>query len=118
MKSSNSPLMTESRNAVDARQKSSAADKTLLAVRRRLDQSHYPAIQSIQCSGDDRAVVLRGVVNSFYQRQLALALARSGSGSKPLVDCLEVSYPRTEKADGAHAGALVFRRVATRRPHA
>ncbi len=63
---------------------------TLAEVQARLRDCHYPALQRVTCELYEGVLVLRGRVPSFYQKQLAQAVAARCAGVEEVVNKLEV----------------------------
>lgn len=63
---------------------------TLAELRARLVECHYPALQRVTCELYEGVLVLRGRVPSFYQKQLAQAIAAQCAGVEEIVNKLEV----------------------------
>jgi hypothetical protein len=60
------------------------------AVRRALENSPYRSLQRIEVNANEDHIVLRGVVGSFYLKQLAQTLALKSMGRVAISNCLEV----------------------------
>jgi hypothetical protein len=57
-----------------------------------------PVLRRISVEARGETVVLRGAVDSFYQRQMTVARAACVPGIRRLVDALQVTAPRTQAA--------------------
>jgi hypothetical protein len=55
-----------------------------------LARSSYPALRRLVCDLDQRVLILRGSVPSFYLKQVAHALAESIAQQCAIVDLIEV----------------------------
>ncbi len=65
-----------------------------MLARRRFDKSGYPALRRLSCHCDDRRLVIRGQVGSYYEKQIAQASLRDLSESLEIVNETEVLWPR------------------------
>lgn len=78
----------------------SAADAVVTVTRRRQSpvdlaeprfrESTHPALRGVCCSFHEGVLTLRGRVSSFYQVQLALALATQTPGVEEVVNHIQV----------------------------
>jgi osmotically-inducible protein OsmY len=82
-----------------------AAERTMHHVRSRLRRSLYPQLRRVQCEFHDGVLTLRGVVNSYFIRQLAYAHVANVDGVEAVIDRLDVreNLPRSIKGYKPHA---------------
>jgi len=64
-------------------------------VRARLGESPYPDTQCLVVRCREGTVVLRGVVDSYYHRQIAQAVAQGVDGVRSVVDKISVQEAPT-----------------------
>ncbi len=71
---------------------SSPEDQDFLSrLRGQLAGQHLKALKELQVEVSELAVTLRGCVNSFYERQMALTCTRRVAGLRQIVDHIDVS---------------------------
>lgn len=58
-------------------------------VRIFLAAQHFPSLAKIEIEADGETIRLSGWVNSFYERQLAIACCKRVAGVRQVVDNLE-----------------------------
>jgi osmotically-inducible protein OsmY len=64
--------------------------EVLERLRLMLHECHYPALRRVTCELYEGVLVLRGRVPSYYQKQLAQAMAARCAGVEEIVNKLEV----------------------------
>jgi osmotically-inducible protein OsmY len=64
-------------------------------VQRRLRESPYYYLRTIQCACDAGEVTLRGRVPSFYLKQTVQAVVEKVDGVHQVINLVDVTYPAT-----------------------
>jgi osmotically-inducible protein OsmY len=64
-------------------------------VQRRLRESPYYYLRTIQCACDEGAVTLRGRVPSFYLKQTVQSVVEKVDGVHQVINLVDVTYPAT-----------------------
>lgn len=67
-----------------------------IAARQKLASLSFPELRSVKCAYHEGVLTLRGEVNRFFLRQMALSAARSVPGVDEVVDELQVCNERDE----------------------
>lgn len=73
----------------------------------RLLKSPYFALREICCAYQDGIVTLRGILPSYYLKQLAQALVGDVEGVTAIVNEIEVASALEREAPGGPAGAVI-----------
>jgi hypothetical protein len=72
-------------------------DRDLLRrVKTFLSTSHRPGLRSLEVQASSGVVILRGQVQTFYEKQLSAQLARRVAGVVRLIDQIVVNHPTSE----------------------
>ncbi|MBL9125472.1 MAG: hypothetical protein JNG90_17670 [Planctomycetaceae bacterium] len=67
-----------------------AAEALAGAVRRQLAESQYGEVRSVDCQHQGGALILRGRVSSYFQKQMALVAALQAAPDARVCDEVEV----------------------------
>ena len=70
-----------------------SAPSVLDDVNRRLRESSYYYLRTIQCAYDEGVLTLRGIVPSYYLKQTAQTLAEKADGVEQVVNLVYVASP-------------------------
>jgi osmotically-inducible protein OsmY len=70
-----------------------AGSATLELVQRRLRESSYYYLRTINCAFDEGVLTLRGRVPSYYLKQTVQALAEKVEGVQQVINLVDVMYP-------------------------
>ena len=72
-----------------------AGDAVLVTAGQQLQRSSYPQLWKIACEFHEGVLTLRGIVSSFFMKQLAHVAVADVSGVKKVANRLDVQYPMT-----------------------
>jgi osmotically-inducible protein OsmY len=73
-----------------------ASDTILQTARQRLRHSSYPQLWKLTCDFHEGLLTLRGVVGSYFIKQLACAAVADVDGVEEVADLLEVRYSQNK----------------------